>query len=133
MKRITLASICVFLTTSFLPAYGQQTQASAQFLADRHVSKNISCNACHGKSISSSLFFDESKKESCVKCHGFYEEVAKKTEPKISEEKNPHNQHDGNLPCTSCHKGHKKGVNYCEKPLLQFPSFPVGLENSAFS
>lgn len=26
---------------------------------------------------------------------------------------NPHSQHDGALPCTECHKGHQKGVNYC--------------------
>jgi fumarate reductase flavoprotein subunit len=28
-------------------------------------------------------------------------------------ETNPHAQHEGALPCSECHKGHQKGVNYC--------------------
>ena len=39
----------------------------------------------------------------------------KKTDAKYknSGQPNPHAQHDGALPCTECHKGHKASVNYC--------------------
>ena len=85
---------------------------AVDFLADRHAAKGINCKDCHEEVQGGKLnMVDGGKHEVCVKCHGFYDSVVKKTEKK--DEQNPHAQHDGNLPCTECHKGHKKGVNYC--------------------
>lgn len=109
MKK-TLLTLC-------LAAFGALTVASAaqaeEFLADRHEKKGIECTACHVKAGKPELKIDDQKHEACVGCHGWYDEVAKKTVPSDPENVNPHSQHDGNLPCTECHKGHKKGYNYC--------------------
>lgn len=78
-----------------------------------HVAKGLPCTSCHVKDGSAELKIDDQKHEACVGCHGWYDAVSKRTQPKNPEEVNPHSQHDGNLPCTECHKGHKPGVNYC--------------------
>lgn len=89
-------------------------QDSGKFLADRHVARGLNCASCHGtKPPAAQLPEDKERHEPCVACHGFYDKVAKKTQPKNPEEMNPHSQHDGNLPCTTCHQGHKPGKNYC--------------------
>ena len=89
----------------------QSAVASAQsgkFLADRHMARGMKCETCHtpDKKIKQSGDFDV-----CVDCHGGYEEMIKKTDGRY--QVNPHAQHEGVLPCTECHKGHKPGVNYC--------------------
>lgn len=91
--------------------------ADAQkFLGDRHVERGLACTACHGSDApKAQLPEDSNKHEPCVMCHGFYDKVAARTKPKDADEQNPHGQHDGNLPCTACHQGHKASVNYCEK------------------
>ena len=83
------------------------------FLGDRHVERGLQCAVCHGDQVSGKLPEDRDRHEHCVKCYGFYDQVAKKIQPANPEEMNPHSQHDGNLPCTTCHQGHKQSVNYC--------------------
>ena len=81
----------------------------SQFLADRHVEKyGLKCESCHTKDMKVKQSGDY---DVCVDCHGDYEKMIKKTEGKY--QVNPHAQHEGVLPCTECHKGHKTGVNYC--------------------
>ena len=79
-------------------------------VADLHAKHGQKCEICHvaGKP---DLKLGEKKRSPCVACHGWYDKVAVKTE-KV-EGGNPHGQHDGELPCTECHKGHKPSVNYC--------------------
>ncbi len=83
------------------------------FLADRHAARGVKCEVCHSDVAKGTMKLDANRHEACVQCHGWYDEVAKKTAPADPEEMNPHSQHDGNLPCSTCHKGHKKGENYC--------------------
>ena len=85
------------------------------FLGDRHCSRGVSCEACHGDSKSGEMLLDNEQHEACVACHGWYDQIAEKTVPENPDDMNPHNQHDGNLPCTECHKGHKASVNYCSE------------------
>lgn len=103
----------VVLLFGALLSFSAVAQDKPQYLGDRHVARGVQCQVCHGDKISAQLKEDDQRHEPCVQCHGFYDQVAKKTTPENPEEMNPHSQHDGNLPCTTCHKGHKPGVNYC--------------------
>ena len=109
MKQLLSMSFVLFS----LGAFGISTASADEFLADRHAKYGLPCTACHVENGSPKLKIDDQKHEACVGCHGWYDEVAKKTVPKDEANVNPHSQHDGNLPCTECHKGHKKGYNYC--------------------
>ena len=101
----------LILSAWFLSVTAQA--ADAPFTADRHVGRGLPCEACHvdkaGKLKEAGDF------GVCATCHGNYEAMIKRTDPKLSnkEQPNPHAQHDGALPCTECHKGHKAGTNYC--------------------
>lgn len=91
------------------PAAANAAQpAQGKFLADRHVARGSKCETCHTADfkVKQSGDFD-----GCVDCHGSYEDMIKKTDGRF--QVNPHAQHEGVLPCTECHKGHKAGVNYC--------------------
>lgn len=46
----------------------------------------------------------------CIACHGSYKKIAEKTEEL---DVNPHDSHQGEVPCTRCHSGHKKSVLFC--------------------
>ena len=101
-------------TLGVLLAFGVcSVQAQTKFLADRHVERGLNCESCHTDAAKGTLKIDKDRHEACVQRHGWYDAVAEKTAPKDPEEMNPHSQHDGNLPCSTCHKGHKKGENYC--------------------
>ena len=82
--------------------------ADGKFLADRHVERGLQCDACHEPDMKIKMNGDL---EACTSCHGDYTAMIKRTEGRY--ETNPHAQHEGLLPCTECHKGHKPGVNYC--------------------
>lgn len=104
LKHKILFFVMIFGVAFNLPA--------ANYLADRHMAKGMTCTSCHEAKNSAKLkMIDAGKHEICVQCHGFYDRLVEKTN--TPGEENPHAQHDGNLPCTECHKGHKKGVNYC--------------------
>lgn len=105
------------------PAAGPASAAAAapasgdgHWLADRHVAKGVKCDGCHdGMQGGPMKRAGEQKREACVTCHGWYDVMAKKTTPEDPDEQNVHSQHDGELDCTVCHKGHRKGVNYCSQ------------------
>ncbi|MCX7634569.1 MAG: cytochrome c3 family protein [Syntrophales bacterium] len=78
------------------------------FLADRHTAKGLSCGSCHKESPPKDLV----KTEICLSCHGDYNKLAAKTQ-KV--EPNPHQSHEGDLACESCHHGHKPPENHCVK------------------
>lgn len=86
---------------------------SQEFLADRHVlGAKLDCSVCHDQSAPR-VMKQKNDQDVCTECHGDYDKVIKQTQPKNEADGNPHAQHDGILPCTECHKGHKPGVNYC--------------------
>lgn len=108
--KLWLAAACVAAMLA-----GTASAAEGPFLADRHAQRGINCTQCHGPAGMGKMMEDADRHEACVACHGWYDKVAAKTQPKDPEEMNPHSQHDGNLPCSTCHKGHKPGENYCAK------------------
>lgn len=89
------------------------SHAEGKFLADRHVEEHkLACASCHDPAQPTELKQIKGR-EACVSCHGDYDKVYKLTIPRDDAEGNPHAQHDGVLPCTECHHGHKPGTNYC--------------------
>lgn len=105
------ASAVAVLTVMSAPSLAAVDPAAGtpgHFLADRHVAKGMQCTACHD---ANQKLLKVGDNDICVKCHGDYPAMVKKTDGRF--EVNPHAQHDGLLPCTECHKGHKAGVNYC--------------------
>lgn len=102
MRLRTLISLLLMFCCAAVQA--QQTQ----FLADRHVARGMKCETCHtpNNKLKTSGDLDV-----CATCHGDYAAMIKKTDGKY--EVNPHAQHEGALPCSECHQGHKEGKNYC--------------------
>lgn len=103
MKRIL-----AFLLLFFLASSTAFAADGAPYLADRHVARGMKCADCHtpDNKLKTSGDLDV-----CASCHGDYQAMIKKTDGRY--EVNPHGQHEGALPCSECHKGHKPGVNYC--------------------
>lgn len=88
-----------------LPAMAQNT-----FLADRHVTKNINCTACHESQTPAPGAQVTSGK--CIQCHGTLENIAVKTKNKKLDP-DPHYNHLVNTDCQECHKGHGQSTNVC--------------------
>ena len=92
----------------------------------KHADQQVACTSCHGSDMAA-----KPTKETCLQCHGSYEDLAKKTEkfnyvsrmknPKTGEVKehvarvNPHDSyHFGmDLSCNECHSEHKASRNDC--------------------
>ena len=80
--------------------------AQAPLLEEKHKNAGITCDACHpetppGKAVSM---------EVCLGCHGDYAKLAEQTG---KAEPNPHESHEGPVPCEKCHHNHKASENYC--------------------
>ncbi len=106
MKKVGFLLAGVMALTAL--ATGAQA-AEGAFLADRHVARGMKCETCHEPGTAKLKAYKDI--DVCAQCHGEYPAMIKKTEGKY--ETNPHGQHEGALPCSECHKGHKAGVNYC--------------------
>jgi len=81
--------------------------AAEGFLSDRHVGRGVTCESCHTTMPPKAVNGD-----TCLKCHGPYSALAKKTDDK---DINPHDTHLGEADCSLCHKGHKKPVLACDE------------------
>jgi len=94
-----------------------------------HKQANVGCKQCHDypvtAEISSGIKFitgnysvDANGKltpvtfnnDMCLKCHISYDHVAKQTDFLT---KNPHDSHNGQLPCSTCHVSHGKQIDFC--------------------
>lgn len=114
MKTLSLLlSACAAAAALCLAA--PAASASGSFLADRHAAGGMKCDACHVAPQGGALKDEKTDYGVCASCHGDYQKVLDRTAGKTQDagQPNPHSQHDGALPCTECHKGHQKGVNYC--------------------
>lgn len=109
----------VLLWLAAFALMGQSCYAADGFLADRHAGLGLQCDSCHVANGNPALKLDDQRHEACVACHGWYDVVSAKTN-KPEYPVNPHTQHDGNLPCSECHKGHKAGVNCAECHAYEF-------------
>ncbi len=90
-KKIHFAAICVvfvFLALVFAAWYGTGPGAAEKknFLADRHKGKGVECSGCHNESPPKAAV----PMATCLKCHGSYAKVAKRTDNTTP---NPHASH----------------------------------------
>ena len=93
---------CLFSVYSF---YAWAAEPS--FLADRHKSGGIVCEACHPENPPAKLV----PMPVCLGCHGGdYEKLAEQTK-KVAP--SPHDSHLGKAPCEFCHHAHKPSEYYC--------------------
>lgn len=81
--------------------------ADGPLLGDRHVAKGVDCGACHRESPPKLVASDV-----CFSCHdGNYDKLASRTKKIVP---NPHEHHNGDLPCEACHHAHKKPEIQCD-------------------
>jgi len=104
---------------------------TSNHLDNIHKQANVGCKQCHDYPVSAEVTsgfkflvgnytVDAEGKlmpitytnDMCLKCHISYEHVAKQTDflPK-----NPHNSHNGQMACKTCHVSHGKQINYCSQ------------------
>ena len=77
------------------------------YLIDRHTAAALSCSACHSENPPAA----EPEAAKCLSCHGgSYSQLAADT---INDQPNPHQSHQGELSCGSCHHVHKASVLMC--------------------
>jgi hypothetical protein len=94
-------------------------------LAYVHAQAGVTCQACHPQSTGQVLAeFVKSATGSyptplapikfetaaCLQCHGTYAQLAQRT---ANLERNPHDSHQGQLDCRTCHRVHTDSVYYC--------------------
>jgi hypothetical protein len=79
------------------------------FTADRHGSRELSCDACHGEG----QFDSTAPAKSCLNCHKSLAAVAEKTKDFAY---NPHQNHltdSSEVECIQCHHGHQADTPAC--------------------
>jgi nitrate/TMAO reductase-like tetraheme cytochrome c subunit len=94
-----------------------------------HAQANVECKDCHNYPLSSEIksgidyvtgnyTVDDQgdllpvtyDNEMCLKCHISYDHVALSTDYLY---RNPHNNHNGDLDCKTCHVSHGDQIDYC--------------------
>ena len=83
------------------------------FLIDRHIAKGLTCKACHttapGRPVSTGI---------CLSCHGgTYDKLAATS---AADDPNPHQSHQGAVPCNACHHVHTASENFCAQCHAEF-------------
>ena len=104
-------TVRLLVCSALLAVVGTATGASApDMLADRHVARGMTCASCHAETPPSKPV----KTEKCLACHGSLEKVGESYDAaKAGNLPNPHVNHNAELYCEDCHRGHSPGVNYC--------------------
>lgn len=100
----------LFTCFAVIAAAGAADVSAADMLADRHVAKGMTCSSCHAETPPSKAV----KTEKCLECHGSLEKIGERYDAaKNGNLPNPHVNHNSELYCEDCHRGHSQGVNYC--------------------
>jgi hypothetical protein len=106
-KKIFLSIyICICFTLLTVYAVAAETEG---FLSGKHIKNGINCEDCHSGEKEPKTNADV---QPCLDCHGGYAGMAEATE---TLEVNPHASHEGELPCSECHKSHTPSIDYCEQ------------------
>ena len=90
--------------------YAELMDPSIKGVANLHQKKGLNCQVCHGESTPQEGTTVEN--EVCESCHGSQKAIAATTDH-YPKGQNPHDSHQGNLPCVKCHQGHSKAQSYC--------------------
>ena len=105
MNVKTAGIAVVALLTSFVFSAASAAQQNGE-IKDGHGRLGLSCADCHGEKSPPGV----PERETCLKCHGSYAAVAKRTE---NLKPNPHASHDGDVACIQCHSTHGTPRLYC--------------------
>ena len=97
---LTSATLVGVLTMASSMVSAQPYNDPCHFLADRHIARGINCDTCHDQSLRVKQL---NGNDICVACHGGFDKMSVQT---AGRNPNPH-AIQGNIACTSCHKGHK--------------------------
>lgn len=78
------------------------------FLIDKHIAAGLTCDSCH-----SAGSFRPTPTTTCLRCHGgAYSRLAAMT---AESNPNPHQSHQGEVTCASCHHIHAASENFCSQ------------------
>lgn len=120
-----------FCSTCHIMAPNVTSYLTSNDLDNIHYQANVGCKECHDypvkSEITSGIKFvlgdytvgKDGKllpvtygNEICLKCHISYEHVSDETDYL---DKNPHESHNGQLPCKTCHVSHGEQIDYCSQ------------------
>jgi fumarate reductase flavoprotein subunit len=115
MPARRIPAIAIVLALSLLWAFapllsgnaGSAWAAERSLLIEAHKAAGLNCDACHTESPPKAA----ATTAACIKCHGNYEAIAKRTEEVTPH--NPHESHQGELECGECHHVHKPSEDFC--------------------
>lgn len=115
MRRMLLVSFLVLaaLATASLGYREAAAQPAAPgaghgFLIDKHLAAGLQCASCHKESPPAKA----PDMSICENCHGSYDQIAAKT---AGDDPNPHQSHQGQVPCESCHHVHQASQSFCDQ------------------
>lgn len=110
--RIAAAVLVVLIGCLLSAAVGVADQsppapgAGHGYLIDAHVAAGLPCTACHTTAPPRLVSTD-----TCLRCHGgSYDKLAAQT---AADSPNPHQSHQGEVPCANCHHVHQASENLC--------------------
>ncbi len=101
-----------------------QSYHNSNLLANKHAKAGVTCHQCHQNTVAGQakegidyitgnyktpLDKITVSKDLCLKCHN-YDTVKSKTN---FEESNPHDSHNGQLECNTCHSMHQQSTVFC--------------------
>jgi len=113
MKRLLLVFAFGMTAALAIPAMNAVSQTAAPggghgFLIDKHVAAHVTCAQCHAGGIAV-----PPATAACLTCHGgTYQKLAASTAKDMP---NPHESHQGEIPCAQCHHVHKASVTLCNQ------------------
>ena len=83
------------------------------FLIDRHLAAGLTCDSCHKTTP-----FEPTSTDTCLSCHGgTYANLGTMS---ASHEPNPHQSHQGEIPCSACHHVHTASESLCSQCHSEF-------------
>jgi RecJ-like exonuclease len=113
MKRLLLVVALSATASLLIPVIDAFSQTAAPggghgFLIDKHVASHVACGQCHTVGMAT-----PPTTATCLTCHGGnYQALAAST---ANDTPNPHESHQGEIPCAQCHHVHKASVTLCNQ------------------
>jgi cytochrome c nitrite reductase small subunit len=98
---------------------------TSNHLDNLHAQAGVQCKQCHNYPVSAEIAsgikfitgnYDKSMPKRkygnnmCLKCHISYDHIAQQT---AFLDKNPHDSHQGEMACSTCHISHGNQIDYC--------------------
>ncbi|MGA3399348.1 MAG: cytochrome c3 family protein [Acetobacteraceae bacterium] len=87
--------------------------AGRGFLIDKHIAAGLTCSTCHTTTPDQPV-----STATCLRCHGgTYSKLAAMS---AADNPNPHQSHQGEVPCGTCHHVHAASENFCSQCHSEF-------------